>query len=145
MTLAENLGIHRLVLYANDNGWKCLLSNGVAGEIPAVLERLFDQGGQVRLHSSKGNEEFDVVIPVLHNGEPLAYLLAGDTEEGTGMSPVVKHLRFIELLTNVLIVALQNQRLELERVRQEATRRELELAADLQSMLVPADWPRDET
>ena len=143
-TLAENLGIHRLVLYANDNGWKCLLSNGVAGEIPALLEAsFFDQGGQVRLHSSKGNEEFDVVIPVLHNGEPLAYLLAGDTEEGTGVSPVVKHLRFIELLTNVLIVALQNQRLELERVRQEATRRELELAADLQSMLVPADWPRD--
>ena len=144
VTLAENLGIHRLVLYANDNGWKCLLSNGVAGEIPALLEAsFFDQGGQVRLHSSKGNEEFDVVIPVLHNGEPLAYLLAGDTEEGTGVSPVVKHLRFIELLTNVLIVALQNQRLELERVRQEATRRELELAADLQSMLVPADWPRD--
>ena len=77
------LGIHRLVLYANDNGWKCLLSNGVAGEIPAVLEASFDAGGQVRLHSSKGNEEFDVVIPVLHNGA-IAYLLAGDTEEGTG-------------------------------------------------------------
>ena len=144
VTLAENLGIHRLVLYANDDGWKCLLTNGVAGEIPAVLEAsFFDKGGQVRLHSSQGNEDFDVVIPVLHNGEPLAYLLAGDTEEGTGVSPVVKHLRFIELLTNVLIVALQNKRLELERVRQEATRRELELAADLQSMLVPADWPRD--
>ena len=144
VTLAENLGIHRLVLYANDDGWKCLLTNGVAGEIPAVLEAsFFDKGGQVRLHSSQGNEDFDVVIPVLHNGAPIAYLLAGDTEEGTGVSPVVKHLRFIELLTNVLIVALQNKQLELERVRQEATRRELELAADLQSMLVPADWPRD--
>ena len=144
VTLAENLGIHRLVLYANDDGWKCLLTNGVAGEIPAVLETsFFDKGGQVRLHSSQGNEDFDVVIPVLHNGAPIAYLLAGDTEERTGVSPVVKHLRFIELLTNVLIVALQNKRLELERVRQEATRRELELAADLQSMLVPADWPRD--
>ena len=144
VTLAENLGIHRLVLYANDDGWKCLLTNGVAGEIPAVLEAsFFDKGGQVRLHSSQGNEDFDVVIPVLHNGAPIAYLLAGDTEEGTGVSPVVKRLRFIELLTNVLIVALQNKRLELERVRQEATRRELELAADLQSMLVPADWPRD--
>jgi sigma-B regulation protein RsbU (phosphoserine phosphatase) len=144
VTLAENLGIHRLVLYANDEGWRCLLTNGVAGEIPAVLEAsFFDQGGQVRLHSSQGNEDFDVVIPVLHNEEPLAYVLAGDTEEGTGVSPVVKHLRFIELLTNVLIVALQNKRLEIERVRQEATRRELELAADLQSMLVPADWPRD--
>jgi sigma-B regulation protein RsbU (phosphoserine phosphatase) len=144
VTLAENLGIHRLVLYANDDGWKCLLTNGVAGEIPVVLEAsFFDKGGQVRLHSSQGNEDFDVVIPVLHNGEPIAYLLAGDTEEGTGVSPVVKHLRFIELLTNVLIVALQNKRLELERVRQEATRRELELAADLQSMLVPGDWPLD--
>ena len=144
VTLAENLGIHRLVLYANDDGWKCLLTNGVAGEIPSVLEAsFFDKGGQVRLHSSQGNEDFDVVIPVLHNGAPIAYLLAGDTEERTGVSPVVKHLRFIELLTNVLIVALQNKRLELERVRQEATRRELELAADLQSMLVPADWPRD--
>lgn len=145
VTLAENLGIHRLVLYANDDGWRCLLTNGVAGEIPVVLEAsFFDKGGQVQLHSSQGNEDFDVVIPVLHNGAPLAYLLAGDTEEGTGVSPVVKHLRFIELLTNVLIVALQNKRLELERVRQEATRRELELAADLQSMLVPADWPRDQ-
>ena len=144
VTLAENLGIHRLVLYANDEGWKCLLTNGVAGEIPAVLEAsFFEEGGQVRLHSSQGNEDFDVVIPVVHNEEPLAYLLAGDTEEGTGVSPVVKHLRFIELLTNVLIVALQNKRMEIERVRQEATRRELELAADLQSMLVPADWPRD--
>ena len=144
VTLAENLGIHRLVLYANDDGWKCLLTNGVAGEIPSVLEAsFFDKGGQVRLHSSQGNEDFDVVIPVLHNGAPIAYLLAGDTEERTGVSPVVKHLRFIELLTNVLIVALQNKQLELERVRQEATRRELELAADLQSMLVPADWPRD--
>jgi sigma-B regulation protein RsbU (phosphoserine phosphatase) len=144
VTLAENLGIHRLVLYANDDGWKCLLTNGVAGEIPVVLEAsFFDKGGQVRLHSSQGNEDFDVVIPVLHNGEPIAYLLAGDTEEGKGVSPVVKHLRFIELLTNVLIVALQNKRLELERVRQEATRRELELAADLQSMLVPGDWPLD--
>jgi len=144
VTLAENLGIHRLVLYSNDGGWKCLLTNGVAGDIPAVLESsFFEQGGQVRLHSSQGQEDFDVIVPVLHNGEPLAYLLAGDKEEGKGVSPVVKHLRFIELLTNVLIVALQNKRLEHERVRQEATRRELELAADLQTMLVPAEWPKD--
>lgn len=144
VTLAENLGIHRLVLYSNDGGWKCLLTNGVAGDIPEVLESsFFEQGGQVRLHSSQGQEDFDVIVPVLHNGEPLAYLLAGDKEEGKGVSPVVKHLRFIELLTNVLIVALQNKRLEQERVRQEATRRELELAADLQTMLVPAEWPKD--
>jgi sigma-B regulation protein RsbU (phosphoserine phosphatase) len=55
----------------------------------------------------------------------------------------VKHLNFIQTLTNVLVVALQNQRLELERASQEATRRELELAATMQSMLVPTEWPKD--
>jgi sigma-B regulation protein RsbU (phosphoserine phosphatase) len=144
VTLAENLGIHRLVLYANDGGWRCLFSNGVEGDVPQLLDAtFFDQQGDIRLHSSTGDENFDVVVPVMHNNEPLAYLLAGDTEEGTGVSPVVKHLRFIELLTNVLIVALQNKRLEQERVVQEATRRELELAGDLQNMLVPTAWPSD--
>ena len=144
VTLAENLGIHRLVLYANDGSWKCLLSCGVGVEIPDVLDAaFFEQEGKVQLHSSQGDEDFDVVIPVFHDDAPIAYVLAGDTEEGKGVSPVVKHLRFIELLTNVLIVALQNARVEQRRVAQEATRRELELAADLQNMLVPADWPQD--
>jgi len=144
VTLSENLGIQRLVLYANQGEWKCLLCHGVEGDVPQVLEpSFFEEKARVQLHASMGDEKFDVVVPVMHDDEPLAYLLAGDTEEGTGVSPVVKHLRFIELLTNVLIVALQNKKLELERVAQEATRRELELAADLQTMLVPAEWPQD--
>lgn len=144
VSLAENLGIHRLVLYAFDEGWKCLLSNGVKGVIPAVQDdSFFEQEGHVFLNSSAGEEHFDVVIPVVHNDRPLAYLLAGDTEEGQGVSPVVKHLKFIQTLTYVLVVALENKKLELERVNQEATRRELELAASMQSALVPVEWPAD--
>jgi len=143
-SLAEHLGIHRLVLYAFDGSWRCLLANGVDGDVPEVQdEAFFEQKGEVFLSSTSGAEQFDVVIPVLHNEKPLAYLLAGDTQEGQGVSPVVKHLNFIQTLTNVLVVALQNQRLELERASQEATRRELELAATMQSMLVPTEWPED--
>ncbi|MBT6162743.1 MAG: SpoIIE family protein phosphatase [Crocinitomicaceae bacterium] len=143
-SLAEHLGIHRLVLYAFDGSWRCLLANGIDGDVPEVQdEAFFEQKGEVFLSSTSGAEQFDVVIPVLHNDKPLAYLLAGDTQEGQGVSPVVKHLNFIQTLTNVLVVALQNQRLELERASQEATRRELELAATMQSMLVPTEWPED--
>jgi len=143
-SLAEHLGIHRLVLYAFDGSWRCLLANGIDGNVPEVQdEAFFEQKGEVFLSSTSGAEQFDVVIPVLHNDKPLAYLLAGDTQEGQGVSPVVKHLNFIQTLTNVLVVALQNQRLELERASQEATRRELELAATMQSMLVPTEWPED--
>jgi sigma-B regulation protein RsbU (phosphoserine phosphatase) len=143
-SLAEHLGIHRLVLYAFDGDWRCLLVNGIEGDVPEVQDAaFFEQKGEVFLSSTAGKEQFDVVIPVLHNDQPLAYLLAGDTQEGQGVSPVVKHLNFIQTLTNVLVVALQNQRLELERASQEATRRELELAATMQSMLVPTEWPTD--
>lgn len=143
-SLAEHLGIHRLVLYAFDGSWRCLLANGVEGEVPEVQDAaFFEQKDEIFLSSTAGAEQFDVVVPVLHNDEPLAYLLAGDTQEGQGVSPVVKHLNFIQTLTNVLVVALQNQRLELERASQEATRRELELAATMQSMLVPTEWPDD--
>ena len=143
-SLAEHLGIHRLVLYAFDGSWRCLLANGIDGNVPEVQdEAFFEQKGEVFLSSTSGAEQFDVVIPVLHNDKPLAYLLAGDTQEGQGVSPVVKHLNFIQTLTNVLVVALQNQRLELERASHEATRRELELAATMQSMLVPTEWPED--
>lgn len=143
-SLAEHLGIHRLVLYAFDGSWRCLLANGVEGEVPEVQDAaFFEQKDEIFLSSTVGAEQFDVVVPVLHNEKPLAYLLAGDTQEGQGVSPVVKHLNFIQTLTNVLVVALQNQRLELERASQEATRRELELAATMQSMLVPTEWPND--
>lgn len=143
-SLAEYLGINRLVLYAFDGVWKCLLSTGVAGEVSEVREdAFFAQEGRISLYSTSGEEQFDVVIPVHDRGVPIAYLLAGDAEEGRGVSPVVKHLNFIQTLTNVLMVALQNKRLEQDRVMQEATRRELEMAADMQTLLVPEKWPED--
>ena len=143
-SLSEFLGINRLVLYAFDEEWRCLLKTGVDGDIPEITDSsFFEQEGRISLNSSKGVQQFDVVIPVTHDGMPLAYLLAGETSEGRGVSPVVKHLNFIQTLTNVLVVALQNKRLEEERVIQEATRRELELAADMQTLLVPTEWPAD--
>ncbi|MDE0979302.1 MAG: PP2C family protein-serine/threonine phosphatase [Flavobacteriales bacterium] len=143
-SLSEFLGINRLVLYAFDEEWKCLLKTGVDGEVPEITDpSFFEQEGQIFLNSTKGVQQFDVVIPVTHDGMPLAYLLAGETSEGRGVSPVVKHLNFIQTLTNVLVVALQNKRLEEERVVQEATRRELELAAEMQTLLVPTKWPAD--
>ena len=143
-SLSEFLGINRLVLYAFDEEWRCLLKTGVDGDIPEITDSsFFEQEGRISLNSSKGVQQFDVVIPVTLDGMPLAYLLAGETSEGRGVSPVVKHLNFIQTLTNVLVVALQNKRLEEERVIQEATRRELELAADMQTLLVPTEWPAD--
>jgi len=53
------------------------------------------------------------------------------------MSPILKHQRFIQTLSNVIIVAIENKRLFRETLRQEALKREMELASKMQSMLIP--------
>ena len=64
--------------------------------------------------------------------------LIGDIEEeGEGVSPIIKHLRFIQTLSNIITVAIENKRLFQESLRQEALKREMELASRMQTMLIP--------
>jgi sigma-B regulation protein RsbU (phosphoserine phosphatase) len=92
-----------------------------------------------------GMAGFDVAIPVFHLDRPLAFLLIGDLEEEEHrMSPTVKHLNFIQTLTNLIVVAMENKRLGRQALQQERDKRELELAAEMQSMLIPRDLPQDE-
>jgi sigma-B regulation protein RsbU (phosphoserine phosphatase) len=83
-----------------------------------------------------------VIVPVLHNNQPLAIALAGDNaEDARGMSPTVKHMRFLQTLTSVLSVALENKRLLTNLVQQERLKKELELAAEMQHLLLPSRFP----
>jgi sigma-B regulation protein RsbU (phosphoserine phosphatase) len=84
-------------------------------------------------------ELVDIVIPVHHKDEAIAFVLIGDIEEeGEGVSPIIKHLRFIQTLSNIITVAIENKRLFQESLRQEALKREMELASKMQTMLIPA-------
>ncbi len=53
------------------------------------------------------------------------------------MSPVLKHLNFIQTISSIILVAIENIRLFKESLRQEALRKELELAARMQQKLIP--------
>jgi sigma-B regulation protein RsbU (phosphoserine phosphatase) len=78
---------------------------------------------------------------VHQNDEAIAVVLAGDTtDDDRGVSPVVKHLNFLVTLTNILVVARRNNQMVERNLKQEALRRELELAGEMQSMLLPSSW-----
>ena len=87
-----------------------------------------------------GFEGVDIIIPVYNNNVHLAFVFIGDIEEeGEGMSPVLKHLNFIQTISSIIIVAVENIRLFNESLRQEAMKKELELAARMQKVLIPDD------
>lgn len=144
--LCEALSIQKLALYTLDKTWKCVLSVGIDGHVEEITDESFFEAERPRLSISGdvGQEAFDIVIPVRHNDAPLAYLLVGDLDEDDiGMSPAVKHMNFITTITNVIIVAVRNRQLLKEYLHQERVRKELELAAEMQAMLVPTDLPRN--
>ena len=150
--IREKLGIGKLVLFSHDGKiWKCLLSFGVGEEISHInVEKEFKgikEISTIDIDSGKTslNHSFEIVIPVFHKTEPLAYVLIGDiNEDEGGMSASIKHLPFVQTLTNLIIVAIENKKLAKENLRRAAMHRELELAWEVQRMLFPEKLPHNE-
>lgn len=145
--VVDALGIQKLVLFTREEEWVCILQHGVKGQVEHVADQaVFEQDGmQLSVSESEEGLTPDVVLPILQDDQLLAYLLLGDRDEhSVGMSPAVKHSNFIQTLTNIVVVAMHNRRLQEENLRQERMRKELELAAEMQAMLVPSSLPNTE-
>ncbi|MEE4215496.1 MAG: PP2C family protein-serine/threonine phosphatase [Bacteroidales bacterium] len=142
--LRDELSIGKIfILFREGNKWNCLLNAGY----PDKMEEKIDPSSQladiketkrVSVADELAIPNVDIIFPVFNNNEPLSYIFIGDIEEeAEGMSPVLKHLHFIQTITNIIIVAIENIKLFHRSLRQEAIRKELELAARMQTMLIP--------
>jgi sigma-B regulation protein RsbU (phosphoserine phosphatase) len=139
--LRENLGIGKILIFKYSESWECLLNAG----FPGKLAESIDVESQLLCYddisfdiTEETLEAVDIIIPVFNNNQKMAYVLIGDIdEEGEGVSPVIKHLHFIQTISSIILVAIENIRLHKESLRQEAIKKELELAARMQSMLIP--------
>jgi sigma-B regulation protein RsbU (phosphoserine phosphatase) len=141
--LKDDLNIGRIAIIKLNEKWETILTTGadkedvshidVEKELLPIKEISFVTSSP---HVSLKN--FDIIIPVTTQDTPLAFVLIGDIdEEAEGISPTIKHLHFIQTISNVIIVAIENIRLHMESLRQEVMRKELELASRIQRMLIP--------
>jgi len=143
-TLKNDLNIGKILVYSFNKEWNCILQWGFEKSISekiGVESDLFPYT-DISYITTTDNEllaAFDVIIPVYHHEKPIAYVIIGDIdEERAGISPTIKHLHFIQTLTNVIMVAIENKRVFQEYLRQEKIKRELELASKMQAMLIPS-------
>lgn len=138
--LRDNLSIGKILIYKRSNTWECILNGGFSKKLESVdVEKNLLKITEISFDADKmGFEGVDIIVPVFNNNVPIAYVFIGDIEEeGEGMSPVIKHLNFIQTFSSIIIVAIENMRLFRESLRQEALKKELELAARMQKMLIP--------
>jgi len=138
--LRDNLGIGKILIFKYSDTWECLLNGGFPKKLEDidVESRLSDITEIAFMTPDLGVEGVDIIVPVYNNNVRIAFVFIGDIEEeGEGMSPVLKHLNFIQTLSSIIIVAIENMRLFNESLRREAFKKELELAARMQKMLIP--------
>jgi len=143
--LRDDLNIGRTLIFKYDKNWKIILNSGCTEEHIKNIDIEKDllchkEISFVTSSQSIGLNGFDNIIPVYNNNVPIAYVLIGDIdEEKAGVSPTIKHLYFIQTLSNIIIVAIENIRLYKQSLKQEALKKELELASKMQSMLIPEE------
>ncbi len=142
--LNEDLGIDRVLFYKKEETWELLLKSNCPDSIIEKIdvERDLISYNEITIIStveSSALQELDIIIPVIQNNTPLAFILIGDTnDQEKGVSSSIRHLNFVQTLSIIIFVAIENLRLFYKSLEQEAIRKELELASRMQNMLIPS-------
>jgi phosphoserine phosphatase RsbU/P len=140
--LSWEMGItHMLLFIKDDEGWRCVTSiNYDETKADLLIPKLthLKRLHTVKPRDNKELKDFDIVIPVYHKEQPIAYSLIGGIKE---KEDLYNKIQFITTITNIIAVAIENKRLFKEHVENEKYAKDMELASEVQKMLIPDSVP----
>jgi sigma-B regulation protein RsbU (phosphoserine phosphatase) len=144
--LKEQLGFQKFILFNEQDDWNCLLKVGFKGKIKDIDVKKdlfrFKEITVIESSHSKLLTEFDVVVPVYHKERPLAYLLFSDIiKDKLKLTDGLVNMGFVQTLTNIIVVAIENQRMAKQSIIQARIKKELEVASEMQKLLFPSELP----
>ncbi len=141
-TLLADLKIQKLALFTDlDGDWTCRVHFGTAESCEDVsLNPDFLDLKEVEKieESDKFEGQFQQVFPVYHKEKLLAIVFIS-----TGEESAVEN-RFLNALTNLILVAIENKKFSRKQLEQEAYQRELDIAKKVQNFLFPKQLPMAE-
>ncbi|GGK81977.1 PP2C family protein-serine/threonine phosphatase [Rufibacter glacialis] len=145
-TLLAQLNIRRLSLFLIDEEWECKVCFGTSHnfreiELPPAITELREISSLATLQVDRRWQEFETVIPIMHNNRILAFVMIGNVNT---YYTTLGALSFVQTLSNIILVAMENRRLERHRLTQEAMRKEIEIAREVQNMLFPKALPNNQ-
>ncbi|WP_224996372.1 PP2C family protein-serine/threonine phosphatase [Cesiribacter sp. SM1] len=146
-TLRGSLDIKKFALIVqNEDQWVCQVNYGADHDftkegIPASLLSLQTPTSTESLQDDL--KEYDWIFPIRHKDRILAYLLVSNASSGKGAQLSRQdRLDFVQALSNIIIVAIENKKLARRQLQEEVLRRELELARGVQQFLLPNNLPQ---
>lgn len=148
-TLRSNLNIEKLALFVLDEEWELKVNFGnkktfTRNHLLPAFKTIQDI-----THLKEFEEEcdlmiFDIIVPVTHKGNTLALVFVGGVDKNGTHDLHNDNIKFIQALSNIIIVAIENKKMARRQLEQEAFRKELEIASDVQQFLFPEKLPNTE-
>ena len=147
--LHAQLGVTKIALFIKEteDRWVCITPTDLPATVinydVQVKFPLFTYITPVSAINDIALDGFEYLIPVTHKKEPIGFALIGSFGKDQSDTKEEK-LKFIQTITNVIVVANENKKLFKSQVDQLVMQKELKLAADMQNMLVPSSLPNNE-
>ena len=143
--LKEQLGFSKIVFIQRQEAWNSLIKIGIKGKIPLEdLAKLLIRFKDITMLASSNSEllnEFQAVVPVIHEEKPLSYLLISKTTNSLIPNSDSLNLTFVQTISNIISVAIENKSLAKKSLVQERINKELEVAREMQKLLFPTELP----
>ena len=92
------------------------------------------------LHLGPAWDRYELVIPIMRQQQVAAYVFVGELRNDFDRQQLIP---FLSSLANTLVGAVENRRLQAQRVADAAVRKEIEIAQEVQAMLFPRQLPND--
>lgn len=145
--LNREMSISKMIfLVWEDREWSCACRFNFEN-VDFILKnpQLFLEYKHISKLGDPKRPEFDgisFIIPVRHKNEPIAFVLIGF---GDSNDDEYNKIKFITTISNVIAVAIENKRLFKRQVEQERMRQEMEVASQVQQMLIPTELPANKS
>ncbi len=145
-TIRANLNINKLALYVLDDHWDCKTHFGTKKDFTSIpFDKRFLEHKDIHFIECSSEDpfcEFEAVVPVAHKDRRLAYVFVSGNRIDDGQENV--NTNFVQAISNIIIVAIENKKLARRQLEQEMIRKELEIASNLQQFLFPKELPYSE-
>ena len=149
LTLQGQRNVVQLVLFAREGDEfraRLALGTDLAQAEKLILSELLIDGGVTEpqavedLNLGPAWDRYEMVIPILRQRQVAAYVFVGGMRSDYDRQHLIP---FLSSLANTLVGAVENRRLQAQRVADAAVRKEIEIAQEVQAMLFPRKLPND--
>jgi len=149
LTLQGQRNVVQLLLFAREGHEfraRLALGTDLAQAEKLVLSQYLLDGGMTQpqavedLNMGPVWDRYELIIPILRQKQVAAYVFVGGLRSDYDRQQLIP---FLSSLANTLVGAVENRRLQAQRVADAAVRKEIEIAQEVQAMLFPRQLPND--